>query len=231
MSNPGNEFCRAESLLVGAPRNDRDKNNFVMQQVGAVPSGKDRGLLSCLPERGLHLKLENMPGPTTAILRQETFANWGKWWQMKQSRQAWRSWRPMGSNPAPFRGFVQEVVGFQNLYREMRAWNSWSTFHFDECESFARSDDSWEKEIWLKMEADRQLHIHQAGWHKKTWAKRYPKGIPPRNSHEYWDHDEKYEDPGIQDSIFLDGDGMGHEFTYTVLPQRLGGWDEETVDE
>jgi hypothetical protein len=203
---------------------DAYKNTFVMQQVGAGPPGKNRGLLGCLRERGLHLKLDNMPGPTAAVLRRERFANWGKWYEMKQWGQAWHSWEPKDGSRSAIVGFEQEIKNFEYLYRDMRAWNPWSTFHFDECKNCARSDDSWEQELRLKMEADQPLHIHQDGWYKKTWAKRYPKGIPPRNSQEYRDHVEKYEDPGMQDSTLLNKDGIGHEYEDTILPRRLGGW-------
>ena len=107
----------------------------------------------------------------------------------------------------------------------MRAWNPWSD------ELYKTPDADADQKEWKLYEAIRsQLNFrgrqtfYYDGFSSKSWAKRYPKGIPPRSSAKYRNYVASHRNLKMRCAV-LTPRGIINEADEHEIPASSGGWD------
>lgn len=181
----------------------------------------------------MHSQLDNLTGPTAAILRRDRFANWSREYECTHRHRLYcggtlpkieigrlRSGRFFNAPPEEFDQGCQD---FEKLYLEMRAWNPWSIVLYSEPDPNAEKGE-WD--IYNAIDTQQyfigEYSLCYDGFSARSWARLYPEGLPPRNSSEYQDfvRDHREPDMGL---VVLTRRGITLENPMDEIPVALGG--------
>jgi hypothetical protein len=182
----------------------------------------------------MHSQLDNLTGPTAAILRRDRFANWSRDYECTHRHRLkcggilpkieigrLRSGRFFFN--APPEEFYQGCEDFEKLYLEMRAWNPWSVVLYEAPDADAGTDE-WDiyNAIDTQQNFTGEYSLVYDGFSARSWARLYPEGLSPRSSTEYQDFVRDHREPDLG-LVVLTPRGIILEKPMDEIPVALGG--------